>query len=304
MGGESDVGDGYEREPPVLGGAGRRPDRDRGCAITAREEASGTSVVDDEAVGRGPTTAPAPLRVPRAMGARCAPRERRVPVCVSRSGDVAPVTINGAHHRPPVRLRPRPGGIGRSRRGRPAGRGPALAPVRAARSGRRRRRTARHPVPPRFALPGRHGPGAEAGEAARSGPAAAPSPQSEPVRASRPDRESLRSPSPQPELQPLPGEPPGGSLTGTATTPRNAPGRLFGDGGGVESEIDPDAPLEPPGVLEDAGCGGIGGMVVRGGPARSGRQDPGAECPGRRRGGSKAPPLPVVLHGGTASRVS
>ena len=211
-------------------------------------------------------------RVPRAMGARCAPRERRVPVCVSRSGDVAPVTINGAHHRPPARLRPRPGGIGRSRRGRPAGRGPALAPVRAARSGRRRRRTARHPVPPRFALPGRHGPGAEAGEAARSGPAAAPSPQSEPVRASRPDRESLRSPSPQPELQPLPGEPPGGSLTGTATTPRNAPGRLFGDGGGVESEIDPDAPLEPPGVLEDAGCGGIGGMVVRGGPARSGRQ--------------------------------
>ena len=167
---------------------------------------------------------------------------------------------------------PAPGGVGRSRRGRPAGRDPALAPVRAARSGCRRRRTARHPVPPRFALPGRHGPGAEAGEAARSGPAAAPSPQSEPVRASRPDRESLRSPSPQPELQPLPGEPPGGSLTGTATTPRNAPGRLFGDGGGVESEIDPDAPLEPPGVLEDAGCGGIGGMVVRGGPARSGRQ--------------------------------
>ena len=36
--------------------------------ITAREEASGTSVVDDEAVGRDPTTAPAPLRVPRAMG--------------------------------------------------------------------------------------------------------------------------------------------------------------------------------------------------------------------------------------------
>ena len=39
-------------------------------AITAREEVSGTSVVDDEAVGRGPTTAPAPLRVPPGDGGR------------------------------------------------------------------------------------------------------------------------------------------------------------------------------------------------------------------------------------------
>ena len=38
------------------------------------------------------------------------------------------------------------------------------------------------PPSPRFALPGRHGPGAEAGEAARSGPAAAPPPLSEPAR--------------------------------------------------------------------------------------------------------------------------
>ena len=207
-------------------------------------------MVDDEAVGRGPTTAPAPLRVPRAMGgvrwppsrprrrrpclpgdggACCTPRVRRAPVCVSRPGDVAPVTINGAHRRPPARLRPRPwgsrpvrvprtphhrpplpplgesaracaahaasppsapapGGVGRSRRGRPAGRDPALAPVRAARSGCRRRRTVRHPVPPRFAPPGRHGPGAEAGGAtlvgACRGPAAAvragPDPSSRP----------------------------------------------------------------------------------------------------------------------------
>ena len=83
---------------------------------------------------------------------------------------------------------PAPGGVGRSRRGRPAGRDPALAPVRAARSGCRRRRTVRHPVPPRFAPPGRHGPGAEAGGAtlvgACRGPAAAvragPDPSSRP----------------------------------------------------------------------------------------------------------------------------
>ena len=77
-------------------------------------------------------------------------------------------------------------------------------------------------IPPssRFAPPGRHGPGAEAGEAARSGPAAAPPPLSEPARPPRPDRESLRPPPSQSELQPLPG----GSLTGTATTPGDAPG--------------------------------------------------------------------------------
>ena len=83
---------------------------------------------------------------------------------------------------------PAPGGGGRSRRGRPAGRDPALAPVRAALSGCRRRRTVRHPVPPRFAPPGRHGPGAEAGGAtlvgACRGPAAAvragPDPSSRP----------------------------------------------------------------------------------------------------------------------------
>ena len=163
-------------------------------------------------------------RVPWAMGACCAPRVRRAPVCVSRPEDVAPVTINGAHRRPPARLRPRPWGSRPSRRGRSAGRDPALAPVRAARPGCRRRRTVRHPVPPRFAPPDRHGPGAEAGETARSGPAAAPPPRPEPARTPRPDRESLQPPSPQLELQPLPDEPPSGSLTGTATTPRNAPG--------------------------------------------------------------------------------
>ena len=39
------------------------------------------------------------------------------------------------------------------------------------------------------------------------------------------------------------------------------------------------------------GRGGIGGPVVGGGPARSGRQDPGAGRPGRRGGGASAPPL-------------
>ena len=57
----------------------------------------------------------------------------------------------------------------------------------------------------------------------RSGPAAAPSPRSEPARTPRPGRESLRPPPLQSELQPLPGEPPSGSLTGTATTPGDAP---------------------------------------------------------------------------------
>ena len=54
---------------------------------------------------------------------------------------------------------PAPGGVGRSRRGRPAGRDPALAPVRAARSGCRRRRTARHPAPPGSRRPAGTAPG-------------------------------------------------------------------------------------------------------------------------------------------------
>ena len=166
-------------------------------------------MVDDEVVGRGPTTAPAPLRVPpgrwgacggrphgrvdgdrvsRAIGGVLRSTREEGPVCVSRPGDVAPVTINGAHRRPLARLRPRSWGVGRSRRGRPAGRDPALAPVYAARSGCRRRRTVRHPAPPRFAPPGRHGPGAEAGGAtpvgACRGPVAAvragPDPSSRP----------------------------------------------------------------------------------------------------------------------------
>ena len=135
-------------------------------------------MVDDEVVGRGPTTAPAPLRVPpgrwgacggrphgrvdgdrvsRAIGGVLRSTREEGPVCVSRPGDVAPVTINGAHRRPLARLRPRSWGVGRSRRGRPAGRDPALAPVRAARSGCWRRRTVRHPgsSPVRAARPAR-----------------------------------------------------------------------------------------------------------------------------------------------------
>ena len=57
------------------------------------------------------------------------------------------------------------------------------------------------------------------------------------------------------------------------------------------AEINPDDPLEsPPGVWEGAGRGGIGGSVVGGGPACSGRQDLGAGRFGRR-GGSGAPHL-------------
>ena len=195
-----------------------RPGSDASPTITAREGASGTSVVDDEAVGRGPTTAPAPLRVPRAMGA-CGgrPHGRVYGDRVSRvmGGVLRSTREEGARLRVPPRGRgasddqwcsppsscasplpplgesaracaahaasppsaPAPGGVGRSRRGRPAGRDPALAPVYAARSGCRRRRTVRHPAPPRFAPPGRHGPGAEAGGAtpvgACRGPAAA-----------------------------------------------------------------------------------------------------------------------------------
>ena len=77
---------------------------------------------------------------------------------------------------------PAPGGVGRSRRGRPAGRDPALAPVRAARSGCRRRRTARHPAPPGSRRPAGTAPGPKRVGRPRSGPAAAPPPRSEPAR--------------------------------------------------------------------------------------------------------------------------
>ena len=98
-------------------------------------------------------------RVSRAIGGVLRSTREEGPVCVSRPGDVAPVTINGAHRRPLARLRPRSWGVGRSRRGRPAGRDPALAPVRAARSGCRRRRTARHPAPPGSRRPAGTAPG-------------------------------------------------------------------------------------------------------------------------------------------------
>ena len=274
MDGESDVGDGYEREPPVLGGVGRRPDRDRGCAITAREEAS-----DEPGTLWNAPLAPS-LCVKRRVGRRWwtmkrsdGARRRRPPRSVSlgrwgacggrphgrvygdrvsrvMGGVLRSTREEGARLRVPPRGRgagddqwcsppssraspppplgesaracaahaasppsaPAPGGVGRSRRGRPAGRDPALAPVRAARSGCRRRRTVRHPVPPRFAPPG---PGSRPLRAGRrrllpgscrpadtapgpkrvgrpwSGPAAAPPPRSEPARP-RPDRESLR----------------------------------------------------------------------------------------------------------------
>ena len=236
-------------------------------AITAREEVSGTSVVDDEAVGRDPTTAPAPLRVPRAMGgvrwppsrprrrrpclpgdggACCTPRVRRAPVCVSRPGDVAPVTINGAHRRPPARLRSRPWGSRPVRVPRTLHHRPPLPPLGESAVVDEVVLLVVIPPSPRFALPGldagvvgqsvtRFLPGSRrpAGTAPGpkrvgrpwSGPAAAPPPRSEPARTPRPGRESLRSPPSQSELQPLPGEPPSGSLTGTATTPGDAPRR-------------------------------------------------------------------------------
>ena len=78
---------------------------------------------------------------------------------------------------------PAPGGVGRSRRGRPAGRDPALAPVRAARSGCRCRRTIRHP-------------GSSPVRAARSGCRCRRTvrhPGSSPVRAARPARPRGRS---------------------------------------------------------------------------------------------------------------
>ena len=49
-------------------------------------------------------------RVSRAIGGVLRSTREEGPVCVSRPGDVAPVTINGAHRRPPARLRSRPWG--------------------------------------------------------------------------------------------------------------------------------------------------------------------------------------------------
>lgn len=239
-----------------------RPGSDASPTITAREGASGTSVVDDEAVGRGPTTAPAPLRVPRAMGA-CGgrPHGRVYGDRVSRvmGGVLRSTREEGARLRVPPRGRgasddqwcsppsscasplpplgesaracaahaasppsaPAPGGVGRSRRGRPAGRDPALAPVRAARSGCWRRRTVRHPgsSPVRAARPARPRGRSGWGDPGRGLPRPRRRGLSRP--GPRPDRESLRPPPSQSELQPLPG----GSLTGTATTPGDAPRR-------------------------------------------------------------------------------
>ena len=94
MGGESDVNDGYEHDLPVLGSAdgltgtvgapsprekGRvsaRPGSDASPTITAREGASWTPAVDDEAVGRGPTATRPPA--PVIGGSRPNPRARHV----------------------------------------------------------------------------------------------------------------------------------------------------------------------------------------------------------------------------------
>lgn len=216
-------------------------------AITAREEVSGTSVVDDEAVGRGPTTAPAPLRVPRAMGGVLrSTREEgarlRVPPRGRGAGDdqwCSPPSSR-ASPLPPlgesavvdevvllVVIPPSPrfalpgldaGVVGQSVTRVPprfAPPGPGSRPLRA---GRRR-------LLPGSRRPAGTAPGPKRVGRPWSGPAAAPPPRSEPARTPRPGRESLRSPPSQSELQPLPGEPPSGSLTGTATTPGDAPRR-------------------------------------------------------------------------------
>ena len=87
---------------------------------------------------------------------------------------------------------PAPGGVGRSRRGRPAGRDPALAPVRAARSGCWRRRTVRHPgsSPVRAARPARPRGRSGWGDPGRGLPRPRRRGLSRP--GPRPDRESLR----------------------------------------------------------------------------------------------------------------
>lgn len=244
-----------------------RPGSDASPTITAREGASGTPAVDDEAVGRGPTTAPAPLRVPRAMGA-CGgrPHGRVYGDRVSRvmGGVLRSTREEGAR----LRVPPRGRGAGDDQWcSPPSSRASPLPPLGESAVVDEVVLLVVIPPSPRFALPGLDagvvgqsvtrvpprfappGPGSRPLRAGRrrllpgsrrpagtapgpkrvgrpwSGPAAAPPPRSEPARTPRPGRESLRSPPSQSELQPLPGEPPSGSLTGTATTPGDAPRR-------------------------------------------------------------------------------
>ena len=235
-------------------------------AITAREEVSGTSVVDDEAVGRGPTTAPAPLRVPRAMGA-CGgrPHGRVYGDRVSRvmGGVLRSTREEGAR----LRVPPRGRGAGDDQWcSPPSSRASPLPPLGESAVVDEVVLLVVIPPSPRFALPGLDagvvgqsvtrvppwfappGPGNRPLRAGRrrflpgsrrpagtapgpkrvgrpwSGPAAAPPPRSEPARPPPRPRVTAAPPS-QSELQPLPGEPPSGSLTGTATTPGDAPRR-------------------------------------------------------------------------------
>ena len=159
-------------------------------------------MVDDEAVGRGPTTAPAPLRVSRAMGARGGrPHSRVDGDRVSRAigGVLRSTREEGAR----LRVPPRGRGAGDDQWcSPPSSRAPPLPPLGESAVAGEVSLLVVIPPSPRFALPGldagvvgqpvtrllrfappgRHGPGAEAGEAARSGPAAAPPPLSEPAR--------------------------------------------------------------------------------------------------------------------------
>ena len=160
-------------------------------------------------------------RVSRAMGgACCTPRVRRAPVCVSRPGDVAPVTINGAHRRPPARLRSRPWGSRPVRVPRTLHHRPPLPPLGESAVVDEVVLLVVIPPSPRFALPG-----LDAGVVGQSVTRFLPGSHRPAGTAPRPDRGSLRPPPSQFELQPLPGEPPSGSLTGTATTPGDAPRR-------------------------------------------------------------------------------
>ena len=185
---------------------------------------------------------------------------------MSRPGDVAPVTINGAHRRPPARLRSRPWGSRPVRVPRTPHHRPPLPPLGESAVVDEVVLLVVIPPSPRFALPGLDagvvgqsvtrvppwfappGPGNRPLRAGRrrflpgsrrpagtapgpkrvgrpwSGPAAAPPPRSEPARPPPRPRVTAAPPS-QSELQPLPGEPPSGSLTGTATTPGDAPRR-------------------------------------------------------------------------------